>query len=680
MNSFSTRLAILLSLLLMVLMIPVGLVLEHHQTETIDQEERAQVVMLAETLYSSLEVLMETGNGPLVRGWLEQLAGTQGIESIQIARRDGQLAFRDLDTLNRVNAHLKHQRFERTPTPSQPLRDVDAAAFQRAVRGERTAAISPDGHLSLVFPIMTKHDCLSCHGYEDNPVRGVLNLHLYRPDIQARIEAMRWNLWSMILGVSLVLGFAAWAVVRGTILLPLERVRDAMVMAGRGERTIVMPTGRGDEIGDLSRSFNKMQHDLKVKEEEARVLAVHAPEGIVTFDGEGRIRGFNPAAEKMFGYRAEAMAGHAIALLFADSLDNRPALNVLAQIATARPNEERIGMESLGRRADGSRFVMEWSLGEVGIDPEERWYIAMVRDATPRLERESNLRKISQAIEQTTDSVMITDRDGAIEYVNPAFEKLTGYTAREVLGKNPRLLKSGEHGDDYYRQMWETILAGEPFADVVVNRRKDGSLYYEQKTSSPLKNDRGWLTHFVSTDRDVTEQKRLEEKLHFLASHDRLTGLPNRTLLHDRLRQALVHARRHNGHVAVMFLDLDRFKEVNDTLGHQAGDLLLVEVANRLQSGLRDGDTVTRIGGDEFVLVIEELSGTEVAEQVAEKLLKNLHHPIEFEEWSILPSGSLGIACFPEDGDSEEALIAKADEAMYLAKKMGRNRYQRYGK
>ncbi len=286
-------------------------------------------------------------------------------------------------------------------------------------------------------------------------------------------------------------------------------------------------------------------------------------------------------------------------------------------------------------------------------------------------DRTAELARLDQVVEQTADGVMITDREGVILYVNRAFEAMTGYRREECLGNKPRLVRSGFHDSAFYRRLWDTILAGKPFRDVFVNRRKDGSLYYEDKTISPMMDARGRITHFVSTGRDITERIQVQERLHRLAYHDPLTGLPNRALFRERLEHALALARRRGNGVAVLFLDLDRFKNVNDTLGHACGDRVLALVAERLRGALRGGDTLARLGGDEFAVLIEGDTSREALSRIGRKL-QGLFDPPFFACGHEFHLGlSLGVARYPEDGDDVEGLLKYADMAMYHAKKLG---------
>jgi len=317
---------------------------------------------------------------------------------------------------------------------------------------------------------------------------------------------------------------------------------------------------------------------------------------------------------------------------------------------------------------------------ETVYDPDGRPLrsIGTVQDITERMQAEAEMQKLSRALEQTADAVTITDRNGIIEYINPAFEATTGYRKDEILGRKPSLLKSGKQGPDFYKMLWTTILAGKIFSEVFVNRRKDGTLYYEEKTITPLRDAQGNITHFVATGKDISERMQAQERLQFMAQHDVLTELPNRALFLDRLKQALARARMHRRLVAVLFLDLDRFKNINDTLGHQIGDLLLQEIAHRFLKAVRDGDTVARLSGDEFAFLLEDMPTGEGISFIAEKVLDSLKPVFLIDGHDLFVSASIGISLYPNDGEETGTLLRNADVAMYRAKDMGKNNYQFY--
>lgn len=299
-----------------------------------------------------------------------------------------------------------------------------------------------------------------------------------------------------------------------------------------------------------------------------------------------------------------------------------------------------------------------------------------VRDISARKSAEETMHKLSRAIDQTADVVFITNRAGTIEYVNPAFERITGYSADEVIGQEPGILKSGKQGPEFYNNVWKEIQSGNVYSDIFINKRKGGMLYYQEQTITPLKNARGEITHFVTTGRDITERMEAHERLQFLAQHDALTRLPNRALFLDRLNQSLARARWHNRRIAVMFMDLDRFKTINDSLGHGVGDALLTQVGERLLACLRDGDTVARLGGDEFVILLNDVACESDVTLLAEKLLSIHDSPFAINNHELYMSGSVGISLYPNDGEDSGTLMKHADIAMYRAKEAGKNNYK----
>lgn len=290
--------------------------------------------------------------------------------------------------------------------------------------------------------------------------------------------------------------------------------------------------------------------------------------------------------------------------------------------------------------------------------------------------RETVLRKLASAVEHSPISVMITDCNGAIEYVNPKFCQVTGYLPHEVVGRNPRILKGEGHPEQFYRDLWETILSGQEWHGQFHNRNKDGSLVWELASISPVRDDSGVISHFVGVKEDITELKSLQLKLGQMAHFDELTALPNRALFMDRLEQIMVHAKRYRGRFALLFVDLDGFKEVNDHLGHQAGDQLLQAAAHRFNSCVRGSDTVARVGGDEFIILLNDIGSQEEPGLVSRKLLANFQEPFSIGAATCKIGISIGISVYPDHGDEAQRLILAADLAMYEAKRGGKNNFR----
>jgi diguanylate cyclase (GGDEF)-like protein/PAS domain S-box-containing protein len=296
-----------------------------------------------------------------------------------------------------------------------------------------------------------------------------------------------------------------------------------------------------------------------------------------------------------------------------------------------------------------------------------------------------NLNKLSQAIEQSPVSVMITDLEGNIEYVNPQLCKITGYKEAELIGKNPRILKSGHTPEIQFKNMWKAITSGKSWSGELYNKKKNGELFWENVTVAPIKNKENISTHYLAIKEDISLRKDYEERLLYQASFDKLTDLPNRTLAYDRISQAIAIAAREQKHIALLYMDFDHFKNINDTLGHGAGDEFLRYMAGRLKGCVRDFDTVARLGGDEFLIMLVEinegenghqLSFEDVVKRKTEEILVRVAKPCVIHEMEFSVTASVGIAIFPQGGDDPHVLLRNADTAMYRSKRKGRNTYE----
>lgn len=284
------------------------------------------------------------------------------------------------------------------------------------------------------------------------------------------------------------------------------------------------------------------------------------------------------------------------------------------------------------------------------------------------------LRKLSSAVENSPASIIITDTKGLVEYVNPAFVWMTGYEPEEVLGQSTRMLKGGDQPDEFYSDMWQTLLRGEVWRGEFHNKQKNGTLFWEAASISPITDAHGEISHFVAVKENITDKKLLLEQLEHMASFDALTGLCNRRMFLEHLEQSVEIARRNGQHFALMYLDLDGFKQINDRCGHEAGDLVLKKTSTRLMEAVRKSDCAGRMGGDEFTVALGTINHYKDAGQVADKILDALRRPI------ILPDGStgwvdasIGISVFPDDGNNCDALMAAADDAMYEVKHNGKS-------
>ncbi|WP_404298375.1 EAL domain-containing protein [Halomonas sp.] len=311
----------------------------------------------------------------------------------------------------------------------------------------------------------------------------------------------------------------------------------------------------------------------------------------------------------------------------------------------------------------------------------ERLYVEDLRRALEQRDKalalsRQNLQMAERVIDASLEGIIITDRNGVIEYVNPAFCQVTGYGEEEAVGRTPALLSSGRHDAVFYRRMWHELDIHRYWRGEIWNRRKGGALYLERLTITAITDEDDKVTHYAALFSDITLARENEERVRRLAYYDALTRLPNRRLLEDRLALAIRHAHRQQQRLAVIFIDLDHFKQVNDTLGHAVGDELLLQVAERLQAKLREDDTLARLGGDEFLVLLSELDGLEEVTRVARRLIDAISQPFDVLGNTFRMGCSLGISLYPEDGTTADTLVRSADTAMYRAKREGRNTYR----
>ena len=408
---------------------------------------------------------------------------------------------------------------------------------------------------------------------------------------------------------------------------------------------------------------------LRRSEAELRGILDNLQDTYFQIDRTGIIRYVSPSVEQHLGYTTGEMIGQPSSRFYV-----QPNIRETLYAILDRRGGHLSNFELQVRHKDGRPvWISVNAQYRRNADGEILGVEGTARDIDSIKAAQGEMAKLSSALRQTADLVVITDRNGIVEYVNPAFEQVTGYSRDEVLGRKTSMLRSGAHDNAFYRELWQTIRAGRPFDAIFTNRRKDGSLYYEEKTITPLQDAGGAVTHFISTGKDVTERVEAQRRLDQLAYYDGLTGLPNRSLMQDRLEHALAQAQRAGHRLALLFLDLDRFKDVNDSLGHAVGDALLRAVGERLVGAVRKGDTVARLGGDEFTIIVEDIDGEQDVSAVAQKILRAMEAPLEIDGHRLHVTVSIGVALFPTDGGDPAALLRAADIAMYRAKEAGGN-------
>ncbi|MGQ7958334.1 EAL domain-containing protein [Pseudomonas sp. SP16.1] len=398
--------------------------------------------------------------------------------------------------------------------------------------------------------------------------------------------------------------------------------------------------------------------EIKRKEKAFRQLLTDNRDALLVIDGEGALRYANPAAERLFA----------------------ASQRQLLQLRFDLPHISEDLFEWTLQTPSGDELEVEIQLSETDWEGQQVRLLSL-RDVGERKESERQLRLLKRSLEASYNGVVIVDAqefDYPIIYVNPAFERITGYAAQEVVGHNCRILQGGERDQGALDVIRHSLMQSSEAHVVLRNYRKDGTPFWNDLYISPVLDERGTLTHFVGVQNDISEEMRYQDELSFNASHDVLTGLPNRALLEDRLTQGCQISQRYNRSLAVMFIDLDGFKPINDTMGHSAGDQILIEVARRMSQQVRPGDTVARLSGDEFIVLLPDLAREEDVLLVAERLIDSLARPYQAQGIDLHITASIGITL--SDGKIEQPmqLIQQADLAMYKAKQHGRNNYQWY--
>ncbi|WP_374476946.1 diguanylate cyclase domain-containing protein [Zoogloea sp.] len=510
----------------------------------------------------------------------------------------------------------------------------------------------------------------------------------------APFYALRWRLLASALILSVLAGGMGWWWLRRE----LRPLGEAVDMLGAMRDGVIprqpLPVRRDDEIGALAGAFNGLLQGLIEGEARAaehsfnqrlRVIVSQIPGVVFQYrigaDGRHSLPFVSDAAREVWGLAPDGLAEAADGFLVTLEGEDRVAFltSLFASACTLGPWHLECRIQHPRR---GVRWMHMDGIPEAAADGSLTWQ-GFAMDITDAKDAESELR-IAAATFETQEGIFITDARTRIVRVNQAFTTMTGYTAREAIGQTPRLLRSGRHDAEFYGRLREGLARNGFWQGEIWNRRKGGEVFAEWVTISTVRDRSGEVTHYVAAFSDITEHKRAEEQIEQLAFYDPLTRLPNRRLFHDRFDQALAASARNNTRGALMFLDLDGFKCLNDQHGHVMGDALLAEVARRLTASIRETDTVARLGGDEFVVVLESLdegrsAAAAHAGRVAEKLREALARPYLL----VLPTGgaevshhctaSIGVSLFNGHGESRDELLKQADIAMYRAKSAGRN-------
>jgi diguanylate cyclase (GGDEF)-like protein/PAS domain S-box-containing protein len=416
--------------------------------------------------------------------------------------------------------------------------------------------------------------------------------------------------------------------------------------------------------------------ESKSKEADLRKLGralEQSPTSVIITSIDGTIEYVNPKFEEVSGYSAQEAIGQNPRIL--KSGDKTPEDYKKMWSALLSGKEWRGVFHN--KRKDGSIYWESASISPLRDDEGKiTHFIAVKEDVTAQKRAEEQLRMNATVFDTTSEGIMVTDADNIIKTVNPAFSQITGYEAEEVIGHTPHLLSSGRHTKTFYDQLWTSVSQSGYWSGEIWNRRKDGSVYPEWLSIAAIKNESGIIKEYVAVFSDISKHKQDEEKIRYQANFDALTGLPNRSLLTDRLTQAILSANREGWKLALLFIDLDQFKVVNDTFGHVMGDELLQMVSARIRNCVREVDTVARFGGDEFVVLMQDVNDLEAPALVASKVIAEVTGSFTLYQREIYIGASIGITVYPDDANTPDALLRNADMAMYQAKEQGRNNYQ----
>ncbi len=420
----------------------------------------------------------------------------------------------------------------------------------------------------------------------------------------------------------------------------------------------------------------KTEQALNNSEKKFRKLIQSAPEAMVFVDPQGKIVLVNDQMKKMFGYEEVEMKGKAVEMLI--SLNHIDHAGLRADFfANASIKAMKGGAELLAVHKDDHEFPVAVNLSQIATEDGLVVCVA-VRDITENKKTEQQLRLWAEILKNSGEGMFVTDVEANIILTNDSFVRISGYSTEEIIGQKPSLFKSDRHGREFYQRMWNSLRQTGYWQGEIWDRRKDGTVYPKWSTISRVIDDKQKVTHYIAIFNDITDRKKAEDRIRYLAFYDDLTGLPNRSLLQDRLQSAIEHAKRFEEKLAVMFMDLDNFKIINDSLGHSAGDDLLQQVGKRLEGICRSSDTISRFGGDEFVIILPSSEHPLHAVHVAERVAQALNTSFDINGFSLRMTASIGICLYPEDGGDVDSLIRNADVAMNNIKENGRGNYRFY--
>ena len=486
---------------------------------------------------------------------------------------------------------------------------------------------------------------------------------------------------SCIIIVIILLFYVAMAIYLATT-KNINKLSLVTVDFAKGNLNKRIPLDFESELKPLAESFNFMADKLTTlitheKKDKARIKAIidSSQDALIRMNCKGEIIEWNTQAEHVLGWRCHEILGKKLFSVIIPSHFQKQYFDEINQHEQTILNTTH---EIMAKHHDNYEFPIEFTLTSINVD-DQCEYNAFIRDISERKQAEAKLHLAAQVFVTTREGIMITDNKHLIIEVNNAFCDITGYDRQDIIGHNPSILRSSQQPPMFYKTMWKTLNTQGFWRGEVWNRKKNGELYAELLSISVIKDKQGNIVNCIGLFSDITSQKQQQDKLNLMAYYDVLTKLPNRALFADRFNQAIAHSKRSNTILGICFLDLDSFKPINDDFGHDIGDIMLVEVAGRIKACIREEDTVSRQGGDEFTILLGNLHSIEQCKQTLERIRNSLARPFIINKSAHKITASIGVTLYPSDNNELEILLKHADNAMYQAKLAGKNRYQFFG-
>ncbi len=511
-----------------------------------------------------------------------------------------------------------------------------------------------------------------------------LSINLQKLGTAAFYEKQLPHLFILTAQISAVLVFVI-LFIKSRLLKPISKLMRFTDRLALGNFDTQLGYLQQDELGHLGSKLEQMRLAIKhlldesvQREERFRTIAIQVSDAVFRRKPDNTVEFVSGAIEAISGYKSiantqeGAQAWHNIV----HPIDRE---RIQTQIADAMAERKSYQVEYRIQHVNGSeRWVSENGQAQYHADGTLQWIDGIITDISKRKQMEEKLRLATKVFDNISDGVIFTDANGHIIVVNTAFSTITGYSENDAIGRTLAMLNSARQHPFFHETLWSELMATGSWHGEIWNQRKNGEPYLTWLTINAVRDTTGLCTHYVGIFSDITLIRESQNKLDHLAHHDPLTGLPNRLLFNDRLAQAILRFHRNEQQLAVLFIDLDRFKNINDTLGHHVGDELLKQIAYTLAAAVRDGDTLARLGGDEFIIILEDIDGLYGAGMVAEKIIAVFEQPFIVADHELFLTCSIGISLCPTDGTDINMLIRNADVAMYQAKAHGRNAYRFY--